>query len=153
MTPNAQFKNYPTSATWNVLENHFLEKLPASSQETSTLIHENLLPASAKRPVELHQALILLASRLRQSEFRVIERSLAVEYLEISRSAALVAHDGKADRLFQVRDELLLLNSNLMEFLVCDQRIGHISEGALNGLLIRDECLLVLRFREMQIPA
>jgi len=69
-------------------------------------------------------------------EFRGKQRPLAVQHFEISGGAALVAHDGEADRLIQVCYELLLLNSHLMEFLVGDQGIGYISEGALNGLLV-----------------
>src|SRR5208282_4292780 len=50
-------------------------------------------------------------------------------------------------------DDLLLADSNLVEFLVCDQRIGYISKGALNGLLVNEQSLLVLRFGSMEIPA
>jgi len=117
-------------------------------------IYRNLLlPASAKRPIKLHETLIFIPSSLRQSEFRGEQRPLAVQHFEISGGAALVAHVGEADRLIQVCYELLLLNSHLMEFLVCDQGIGYISEGALNGLLVDEQSLLVLRFGEVQISS
>src|ERR1700722_20783136 len=55
------------------------------------------LPAPAKRCVESHETLILVASRLRQREFSGEKRPLAVQHFEISGGAALVAHDGEAD--------------------------------------------------------
>src|SRR5258706_5414490 len=106
-----------------------------------------LLPTAAQRPVKLHETLILVASRLCQSELRVEERSLPVQHFEICSGAALVARDGETDRLFQIRHQLFLLNSYLMEFLVGDQGVRHISEGTLNGLFVRNQSLLVLRFR------
>ena len=40
-----------------------------------------------------------------------------------------------------------------MEFLIADQRIGYIAERALDGLPVGDQCLLVLRLSQSQIPA
>ena len=42
---------------------------------------------------------------------------------------------------------------NLVEFLIADQGIGHISESVLNRLPVSDQSLLMLRFGQMQIPA
>ena len=53
-----------------------------------------LLPAAAKCPVELHQALILRTSRLGQHQFRGKERPLPVQHFQIRRGASPVAHDG-----------------------------------------------------------
>ena len=39
-----------------------------------------------------------------------------------------------------------------MEPLICDQGVGHISEGVLNGLFVGDQRLLVLRFGQTQFP-
>src|SRR5271168_3763194 len=102
-----------------------------------------LLPTAAKCSVELHETLILGASCVRQSKFCVKERPLAVQHFEISGGAASVAQDGEADRLRQVSYGLLLANSHLTEFLISDQAIGHISEGVLDGLLVRNQSLLV----------
>src|SRR3984885_10547256 len=38
-----------------------------------------------------------------------------------------------------------------MRFLISDQGIGHISEGVLNGLLVSNQGLLVLRFGQIQV--
>src|SRR6266481_3655040 len=133
------------------LRTHFMKPLGGSRKKVGTLICGNLLPASAQRPVKLHETLIFVPSRLRQSEFSSEERPLAVQNFEISGGTSLVAHDGKANRLFQICHELLLANSHLMEFLVCDQGVRYISEGALNGLLVGEQSLLVLRFGEVQI--
>src|ERR1700756_5083801 len=40
-----------------------------------------------------------------------------------------------------------------MRFLVADEGVGNVAEGALNGLLIPYEGLLVLRFGQLQISA
>ena len=55
------------------------------------------LPPVPKCPVELHETLIFVASRLRQREFRGEKRPLAVQHFEIGRGTALVARDGEAD--------------------------------------------------------
>src|SRR5882762_9301017 len=112
----------------------------------------HLLPTAAKRPIELYETLVLVASRRRQSELRSKKRPLTVQHFEISGGTTLVAHDGEADRLLQIFHDLFLANSHLMKFLICDQGIGHISEGVLNGLLVSDQSLLVLRFGQMQVP-
>ena len=44
-----------------------------------------------------------------------------------------------------------MAKSNLMEFLITNQRIGNISESALNRLPVSDENLLMRRFRRPQI--
>src|SRR5258708_12918325 len=111
------------------------------------------LPTAAKSTVELHETMLLVATRLRQSEFRGKERPLAVEHVEIGGRAALVAQDGEADRLRQVAYGLLLANSHLVQFLISDQCVRHIAESVLNGLLVGNQSLLVLRLAPMQVPA
>src|SRR5258707_15725744 len=101
-----------------------------------------LLPTAAKRPIELYETLVLVASRLCQSEFRCKEGPLAVQHFEISSGTTLVAHDGEADRLLQIFHELVLADSHLMEFLISDQGLGHISESVLNGLVARDQTMV-----------
>jgi hypothetical protein len=64
-----------------------------------------------------------------------------------------ITHDGQAHRLLQVRDGILRANAYLVELLIADQRIGDFSERTLNGLLVDDESLLVLRLSQPQIPA
>jgi hypothetical protein len=71
---------------------------------------------------------------------------LAIENFEVSRGPALVTHGGEADGFLQVSNGILLANTDLMEFLIANERIGHVAEGALNGLPVRDQNLLVLRF-------
>lgn len=110
-----------------------------------------LLPATAKRPVELYETLVFVASCLCESQFRSEERSLAVKHFEICGRTTPVAHDRKADRLRQVSYDLLLANSHLMEFLISDQPVGHIAKSMLNGLFVSGQSLLVLRFGQLQI--
>ena len=108
-----------------------------------------LLPTAAERPVELHQALILGSTRLRQYKFRIKQRPLAVENFQVRGRPALVPQDGKPHRLLQVRDGILLPHPHLMEFLIGDQRIGYVAKRALNRLFVSDQRLLVLRFRQL----
>src|SRR5271169_1525291 len=58
-----------------------------------------LLPAAAEGFVELHEALIFGAARLRQSDFCFKERPLTVQHFQIRGRAAFVTHDGEAHRL------------------------------------------------------
>ena len=67
-----------------------------------------LLPAAAESAVKLHETLILVASGLRQGEFRRKERPLPVQDFEISRCTACVTHVGQADGLLQVCDRNIL---------------------------------------------
>jgi hypothetical protein len=69
---------------------------------------------------------------------------LAIQHFEVSGRASLVAHIREADGFIQIGYLFLLVNSNLMEFLVGDQGIGYISEGVLNRLPVCDQSLLVL---------
>src|SRR5580704_1786956 len=116
------------------------QRLPAGASAIPGL----LLPAPAQRPVELHEAFVLVASRLRQCEFSGKERTLAVQHFQISCRAAAVTHIRKAYGLLQIRNRLFLPHANLMIFLISDQRIGYISKCALDGLLVREQSLLVL---------
>ncbi len=118
----------------------------AGALPAAAIVSGLLLPASAECPVQLHETLVLGAARLRQSEFRGKERPLAIENFEVSRGPALVTHGGEADGFLQVSNGILLANTDLMEFLIANERIGHVAEGALNGLPVRDQDLLVLRF-------
>jgi hypothetical protein len=92
----------------------------------------------------LHQALVLGASRFGERQLSIIERPLAVQHFEIGRRTSLVTHDGESNRLLQISYRLLLAKPDLMEFLIADQRIGDIPERELNGLPVRDQCLLLL---------
>ena len=99
----------------------------------------------------MHEALILVASGLSESELRRKKGSLTVQYFEIRGGAALVAHIGKTHGLLQVADGIFLAQPYLVKFLIADECIGNISEGSLNGLLIRDQRLRVLGFGQLEI--
>lgn len=105
-----------------------------------------MLPASAERFIELDETLIFIAPNLRERQFGLEERPLPIQHLEIGRNSSLVARNGEADGLLQVCNGNLLENPDLMEFLVANQRIGHITKGLLDGLLVSNQGLLVKRF-------
>src|SRR6266403_220670 len=79
-----------------------------------------LLPAAAKRPVKLHETLVLGAAGFREREFSGKQRPLAVQYFEISCRTSLVTHFGQPNGLLQVLDGIFLANPHLMEFFVAD---------------------------------
>jgi hypothetical protein len=68
-----------------------------------------------------------------------------------SRRAPRVAKVGNANRFLQIRYRLLLAGSDLMKFLVTDERVGDISKGLLDRLSVGDQSLLVFRLSQVQI--
>jgi hypothetical protein len=61
-----------------------------------------LLPASAKRLVELHKTLVLVAAVLRQGQLGAEERALVVENFQIGGDAAAVLLERCADRIAEI---------------------------------------------------
>src|SRR6202021_3778167 len=60
-------------------------------------------------------------------------------------------HDGKADGSREVCNRLLLLEPNLVEFLISDQGVGSGPEGMLNRFFLGEQGLLILGFGETQV--
>src|SRR5260370_31928974 len=84
-----------------------------------------LLPTAAKRPIELYETLVLVASRRRQSELRSKKRPLTVQHFEISGGTTLAAHDGEAHRLPETLPHPFLPNSHPMTFPTCYHCLRH----------------------------
>ena len=61
-----------------------------------------LLPASSEDPVELHKALELATSRLRESQFSGIERPLTIQNFEIGCRSSAITHLRKSNRFLQI---------------------------------------------------
>jgi hypothetical protein len=110
-----------------------------------------LLPAAAERFIQLHQASVFIAARSSKRQFCAVERALSIQHFEISRRAAFVAKRGNADGFLQISDTILLAHSHLMKFFITNQRIGNISKGLLDRLLVCDESLFVFRLSQMQV--
>jgi hypothetical protein len=96
----------------------------------------SLLPSSAKSSIEVDQTLVLGAARSSDCQLGCKQRTLPIENFKISSCTSRVAHDRQTDRFPQVRDRILLANTNLMVLLVGDQSVGHITKGTLNGLSV-----------------
>ena len=91
-----------------------------------------LLPASAER---------VSCTRLWYSGARTLRVSSSAERdrwpsrtSRISGCSSPVTHVGETNRFLQVFDGIFLTDSNLMEFLIADQRIRYVPKRALNGL-------------------
>src|ERR1700677_1593380 len=116
-------------------------------------VQETLLPASTQCLVELHQALVLIASGLGESNLCQKQRSLPIEHLEVGGDASPIPHQGRVNRILQILDSYFLRDADLVKFLVTDQGIGNIAERQLDDLLIRNQFLAMLRLSQFQIPA
>src|ERR1700720_190799 len=114
---------------------------------------QGLAPASTKRLVKLHQALVFVASGLGESKLGAKKRSLPIEDLEVGGDASPIAYEGRADCILEVLDRRLLRNADLVKFLVTDEGIGDIAERQLDDLLISDQFLAMLRLSQSQISA
>src|SRR5262249_60252732 len=110
--------------------------------------HRLFLPAAAQSPIELNETLILGAARLRKRELRRKQGALVVQDFEISRGSPSIAHVRKTNRLLQIRYGVLLADTNLMQFFIPDQRIGSISERALNRFRVGGLRLVLFVFVE-----
>ncbi len=142
---------------------------PVSAQSTNVIVRcsaglsltflhtqpfvECSLPASTECLIKLHQALVLVASRLGKSKLGTKQRSLPIEDLEIGGDTSTIAHQGRVDGILQIFNCCLLRDADFMNLLITDQCIGDIAKRQLNGLLICDQFLPMLRLRQFQIPA
>jgi hypothetical protein len=70
-----------------------------------------LLPASAKRFIQLDQASVFIGPRRCERQFGAVKRPLSVEYFEVCRRAAFVAKRGNADGFLEISDTILLSHS------------------------------------------
>src|SRR5580700_8256132 len=124
-------------------------RLDRHAQHWPTIL---LLPASAECFVKLDEATVFISASCCQRQFGAVKRPLSVEHFEICRRAALVAKRGDADGFLQVGDRILLAGSDLMQFLVTDERIGNVAKCSLDRLSIPYESFSLLRLSQMQIP-
>ena len=110
-----------------------------------------LLPPSAQTLIELHQGQQLVLLCLDQVKFgRKIIRFIG-EHLEIASDSTAVPHVGQPRRILRGVHEQLFLFTKLLCLAVGDQGVGNVAEGALNGLLIKEHCFLMLGFCEANV--
>src|ERR1700726_4217705 len=112
-----------------------------------------LPPAAAQRLVKLHYALELVAAVLRQSELGAEERALVVEDFQVGGDAAAVALERCGDRIAEILDGVFLRFADFVILLIPDQSVRDVPEGQLDGLLVSDQRLSLLRLSVAKVPA
>lgn len=112
-----------------------------------------LPPAAAEGLIKLDQALKLVSSVLRQGELRAEQRALIIEYLQERGDPSAIAFEGSGDRVAEILHRDLLRQADLVILLVGNQGVGNILERALDGLLVRDQRLTLLRLGSTKVPA
>ncbi len=112
-----------------------------------------LFPTTTQRFIELDKALVFVVSCLRQGEFGIEKRPLAIKDLEIIRRAASIAHERHVDRFLKILNRLFLALADSVVFVIANQGVRNIAERALNGLLVADQGLPSCGLRVAQIVA
>src|SRR5207245_3774802 len=107
------------------------------------------LPPPTQGVVQLHQREELVQLRLRQPELGRERPRVAIEDLEIARGAAPVALLRQREGIPRRVGKELLLLAELAVLAVRNERVGDLAERLLDGLLVHDERLLLLRLGEL----
>src|SRR5262245_1144791 len=130
MAINSQWIDYRIDEPWPVL----------CRQTRRWLWH----PAAPESPVQPDQPEQLVALGLRQQQLGVEELAFGVQDFEVAGDAAAVAHVGQPGGVAKRVDEQALLDAELPTFPVLDERVGHLTERLVHGLLVADERFLSL---------
>jgi len=100
----------------------------------------------------LDEASVFIAPRGCERQFGTVERALSVEHFEIGRRYAFITKSGYADGFLQINNAILLAQSHLMKFFITYECIGDVSKRLLDGLLVRNESLLVFDSARRRLP-
>ena len=109
---------------------------------------------TANRPegaIELDEGEQFIAAHLRQPELGVEEIAIGIERAQQRVDAAFVAHVRQPRSIAQRRDEGLLLRTDLADFLILHERVGHFAKRRLDDPLVLNERNLLLRLRELHV--
>src|SRR5438105_3406927 len=106
-------------------------------------------PPSTEGVVQLHQREKLVQLRLRQTELGREGPRVAVQDFEIARRPSPVALVRQSKGIPRRNGQKLLLLAEFAVLAVPDQRIGDLAERLLDGLLVHDQRLFLLRFGEL----
>src|SRR5215475_12395713 len=119
------------SGQWAVKRSAFL--LPTIHCPLPTHL---LLPASAQSLIKLDQSEQFVASRLSQAQLGGEQIAVGVQRVELSVNAALIPQISQARAVLQGGHKLFLLDANLLDLAVLDERVGDLAERVFDGLLI-----------------
>ena len=111
-----------------------------------------LLPTSAERLVELHDRQLLLQPNPGQVEFRLEQVAIGIQCIELRVDASAITKVCQPQPVFQSGHQRCLLFAALPHALVRDQRVGHLGERGLNGLLVSNQRAFALRPRPDSTP-
>jgi len=111
------------------------------------------LPAAAEGLVDLDESEEFVGLGLSKIEFGGEVVGFVGENLEVAGYSAFIPNVGKARGIFGGGSEKFLLLPKFEVFAIPDESIGYVAEGLLDGLLIAEDSLLLLGFRESDAGA
>src|ERR1700733_4229668 len=112
-----------------------------------------LLPAAAKRAIKLNHRLQFHQPQLRQRELSGKQVALRIQDLKVAIQAAAIAQVGQPHAFRKRGHQLFFLATLLARTSVNGQGVGHFAQRAIDGLLIGDQHLALLCFRELDACA
>src|SRR5690242_13855576 len=83
----------------------------------------SLFPPPAERLIELNETLIFVVARLGQSQFRIEQRPLAVENLEVIGGSSPISHQREAYGVLKILDGLLVTRPDILILSIRDESV------------------------------
>src|SRR5262249_36642456 len=111
-----------------------------------------LLPAAAKRLVELHEGCQHVPLRLHELLFSQQPLAFGIENLEVAADSSCVTHGGEPALIPQCVRKNSLAGGVLPGLLVTDERVGNVAESAMDDVLIVEQELLALGLGGLVVP-
>lgn len=109
------------------------------------------LPTAAKGAVNLDNTQEFVAARLGKEKFGVEQLLLVVEHFEITCHATFITVRREARRIAVRLSQVTLLDVKFLAALIRDERVRHLAERVLNGLLITGKRFLKIRTSERKV--
>ena len=95
------------------------------------------LPSASQSSVKFDICSEFVQIGLGQRELSCEISRVAIEYLQVTRSPALVSHVRQLCRFFGRVCQLFLLDAEFLDFAVSNQRVGNISKRVLHSTLVK----------------
>ena len=112
-----------------------------------------LLPPSPQCVVELHQRQPFIALGLCQAELGIEVACVAVKHFKITGGATAIANICQSSCILRGRVEQLLLLPEFLILTVSNQRVRDFAESLLDGLLVSENCFLLLCLSQSYVGA
>src|SRR5260370_26937545 len=107
-----------------------------------------LLPTSAQSLIQLNQGVQFIPLRLRQGQFRGKRVCFVRQNLKVVRCPGFETYLRQSRRILSGFHQVLLLDSKLTVLAISHQRVRYVAESSLDGLLVGQKQLFVLRLSQ-----